>query len=217
MVLQGFERRLERLVESAFGRAFRSGVEPVEIGRRMVRELEADRQIGVRGPIVPNDFVVTVAPEDDERFAGHRDALTHELAESVREYARAEGYHFVGPVTVRLSTDDELRQGQFDVVATIVQGDATWRAAVVLPDGQRVALGDDVTLIGRLPDCAVHLSDAQSSRHHAEIRAGADGYRIRDLGSTNGTYLNGVAVQEHRLRDGDEIRIGSTVLRFEES
>jgi hypothetical protein len=217
VVLSAFERRLERLVEGAFGRAFRSGVQPVEIGRRMVRELETGREVGVRGTVAPNHYTVALAPDDAERFLPHREALARELEDAVRDYARTEGYHFLGPVTVDLAADESRRQGDFDVVATIVQGSDGWRAALVLPDGDRVALTADATVIGRLPDCAVRLSDPQSSRHHAEVRAGHDGYRLRDLGSTNGTYLNGVAVREHPLHDGDEIRIGSTVLRFEES
>ena len=218
MVLSGFERRLERLVEGAFGRAFRSGVEPVEVGRRIVRELEAARVLGVRGVTAPNEFVVSLAPEDHERFAAHLDALSRELTEAVRDYVRDEGYHFLGPVTVALAPDPARRRGDFGVEARIVQGSDGWRAAVVLPDGDRVALAQDSALIGRLPDCAIHLSDPQSSRHHAELRGdGHDGYRIRDLGSTNGTYVNGVAIVDQPLRDGDEIRIGSTVLRFEES
>ncbi len=135
----------------------------------------------------------------------------------MRDYTRSEGYHFLGPVTVELVADDARRVGDFDVAATIVQGSDAWRAVLVLPDGDRIALTADATVIGRLPDCAVRLSDPQSSRHHAEVRAGHGGYRLHDLGSTNGTYLNGVAVREHPLHDGDEIRIGSTVLRFEES
>jgi hypothetical protein len=217
VVLSAFERRLERLVEGAFGRAFKSGVQPVEIGRRMVRELEAGREVGVRGTIAPNHYVVSLAPDDADRFTAHREALSRELEDAVRDYARSEGYHFLGPVTVELVVDGSHRRGEFDVTATIVQGSDGWRAALVLPDGDRVALTNDATTIGRLPDCAVRLSDPQSSRHHAEVRAGNDGYRLRDLGSTNGTYLNGVAVREQRLHDGDEIRIGSTVLRFEES
>ena len=63
MGLQRFERRLERLVEGGFGKAFRSGLQPVEIGRRLVRELDAGRTLGVRGTVVPNHFVVLRLPK----------------------------------------------------------------------------------------------------------------------------------------------------------
>ena len=72
-------------------------------------------------------------------------------------------------------------------------------------------------MIGRLPDCAVALSDPQVSRHHAEVRPDHDGYRVVDLGSMNGTLVNGVAVAEHALRDGDVIVVGATSIRYEES
>ena len=72
-------------------------------------------------------------------------------------------------------------------------------------------------MIGRLPECAVALSDPQVSRHHAEVRPDHDGYRLVDLGSMNGTLVNGTAVRERVLHDGDEISVGATVMRFEAS
>ena len=75
MGLQRFERRLERLVEGAFGKAFRSGLQPVEIGRRLVREMDTGRTLGVRGTVVPNQFTVRVAEADLERFDGFHEAL----------------------------------------------------------------------------------------------------------------------------------------------
>ena len=87
MGLQRFERRLERLVEGAFTKAFRSGLQPVEIGRRLVRELDAGRTVGVRGMVAPNRFSVWLSAEDAERFAGFMDALQRELQDAVREHA----------------------------------------------------------------------------------------------------------------------------------
>jgi pSer/pThr/pTyr-binding forkhead associated (FHA) protein len=87
----------------------------------------------------------------------------------------------------------------------------------VLPDGGRVALGDEPTVIGRTPDCAIPLSDPQVSRRHAEVRRADFGFRVVDLGSTNGTQVNGVVVKEHSLADGDVISVGATSLRYQES
>ena len=98
MGLQRFERRLERLVEGAFTKAFRSGLQPVEIGRRLVREMDAGRTLGVRGRVAPNRFSVWLSPDDSERFSGFADALQRELQDAVREHARDENYHFIGPV-----------------------------------------------------------------------------------------------------------------------
>jgi hypothetical protein len=217
MGLQAFERRLERLVEGAFTKAFRSGLQPLEIGRRIVRELDAGRTVGVHGVVAPNHFTVVMSPEDFERFASFRDALARELADAAREHARDEKYHFVGPVVVELAEDEQRRQGDLRVDAAIEQGEGGWAAALVLADGSRVALGDEDATIGRLPDCVVALSDPQVSRHHAQLRRSPEGYRVIDLGSTNGTTVNGSPVADHLLRDGDAIGVGNTQIRFEES
>jgi hypothetical protein len=217
MGLQAFERRLERLVEGAFTKAFRSGLQPLEIGRRLVKEMDAGRTVGVHGVVAPNQFTVVLSPDDSERFASFRDALARELADAAREHARDEGYHFVGPVAVEFAEDNRRRQGDLRVEAVIAQGEGGWSATLVLPDARRVPLTEEAATIGRLPDCAVPLSDPQVSRHHAQVRRGPDGFHVVDLGSTNGTTVNGTVVSDQLLRDGDEIGVGNTAIRYEES
>jgi len=214
--LQGFERRLEQLVEGTFGKAFPSGLQPVEIGRKVTRTLDAERTVGVDGvPIAPNNLGVYLAAQDFDAFHDFADTLARELAEVAREHARAEGYHFVGPVTVTLVADDELRAGECDVAAEIHEGGRV--GSLVLPDGRRIPLGEEPSLIGRSPDSTVVIADPRASRRHAEIRPSGNGFMVADLGSMNGTVVNGATVREHVLQDGDELRIGSTTLRFEES
>ena len=213
---QGFERRLERLVEGSFSKAFRSGLEPVEVGRRLTRVLDAERSVGVDGvPVAPNNIGVYLSPDDFDRFESFADALARELAETAREHAKAEGYHFVGPVTVTLVADDELRAGECDIAAEIHEGLRV--GSLVLPDGRRVPLGEQPLVIGRNADCGIVVADARASRQHAEIRAQGNGFVVHDLDSMNGTLVNGTAVREHPLTDGDEVRLGNTVLRFEAS
>jgi hypothetical protein len=214
--MQGFERRLERLVEGSFSKAFRSGLEPVEVGRRLTRALDADRTMGVDGvPVAPNNIGVYLSPDDFERFHSFADALARELAEVAREHARAEGYAFVGPVTVTLVADDELGAGECDVAAEIHEGALV--GSLVLPDGRRVPLGEQTMVLGRMADCDVVVADPRSSRRHAEIRPSGSGFVITDLGSMNGTLVNGAPIREQPLADGDDIRLGNTMLRFEAS
>ena len=217
MGLQRFERRLEQLVEGTFSKAFRSGLQPVEIARRVVRDMDAGRTLGVRGTVVPNRFVIELSQEDVERFAGFQDALVNELADAAREHAREEGYHFEGPVEIEIATRERARRGDLRVHAEIVAGAGGPPGRVVLPDGRRVELGTETAIIGRMPDCALPLSDPQVSRHHAEIRKDDYGYRLVDMGSMNGTQVNGLLVREHVLTDGDVITVGATSLRYEES
>ncbi len=217
MGLQSFERRLERLVEGTFSKAFRSGLQPVEIGHRMVRELDARRTLGVRGPVVPNHIEVFLSPSDFERFESYGEVLARELAEAARSHANEEGFQFLGPVVVELVCDEEMHKGGLDVEASIVEGPGGRIGSLVLPDGSRRALGDDTILVGRLPDCEIVIDDPRVSRRHAEIKPEASGFRLIDLDSLNGTTVNGSSIRERVLVDRDVITIGSHSLRFEAS
>jgi hypothetical protein len=218
MGLQQFEEGLERLVEGTLAKPFRSNLQPVEIGRRLTREMDLHRRLGVHGLIAPNHFTITLAPTDVERFTNFLDALVRELADAAREHARIEGYTFVGPVEVQVFEGTRLRAGRFTVTAEVREGpDGLTLAEVVLPDGTRRALGADPLVVGRLPECGVVLGDPNVSRRHAEFRRVGDNVVVSDLGSTNGTRVNGMAVREQQLATGDEITVGSTVLVFEQS
>jgi hypothetical protein len=216
MGLQQFEQRLERLVEGVFAKAFRSGLQPLELGRRLAREMDLHRTVGVHGVIAPNDFRVAVSGSDNDRFASFSESLTRELSDAVREHARDQKYTFVGPIHVELEVDSSLGPGEFLVASDMVEAPGGARvAAISLPDGKRVTVADDAVTIGRTPDCDVNLSDPNVSRRHAEVRRQGDGFVVVDLGSTNGTRVNGQGVKVQTLDDGDEITVGATRLRFE--
>lgn len=220
MGLQSIEGRLERMVEGVFSRRTRGSIRPIELGRRLVREMDNNRSVDVKGRrIVPNDFTVLLSAGDHAGFSDIEDALTTELAEAAREYAREESYHFMGPVVVRLLVDNNLKTGRFGIVAQLKQAASGLGAgSLVLPSGERIELGEQVTTVGRLPDCTISISDSNVSRNHAEIRTGTNAYVAVDLGSTNGTMINGTRiVTEQRLNDGDIISFGSTHVRFEAS
>ncbi len=218
MGLQGFEQRLERLVEGVFAKTFRSGLKPVEVGRRLTRDMDLHRTLGVNGPLAPNHFTVALSTADSQQFESYSEVFTRELAEAAREHARTQGYGFVGPVHVQLNVDDSLTTGQFLVSSGFQE--APGGAAVgslYLEDGRRVEIGEQPLSIGRMPECDVSLSDPNVSRRHAEVRRQGAGFVVRDLGSTNGTRVNGATVKERVLNNGDEITVGATKLRFEAS
>jgi len=204
------------MVEGTFGKAFRSGLQPVELGRKVTREVDAHRQMGVHGvPVAPNNIGVYLSPEDFDRFESFAEPLARELSELVREHAREEGYQFVGAVAVHLVPDEDLREGECDIATEIT---ATTRVgSVVLADGRRVLLGEVTFTVGRLPDNDLVTADSKISRRHAEIRPAGNGYLLVDLQSTNGTRVNGTAIEEHLLVDGDRIAIGLTEFDFEAS
>lgn len=220
MGLQSLERRLERMVEGVFSRRTRGTIRPIELGRRLVREMDDNRSVDVKGRrIVPNDFTVLLSAKDHAGFTDIEDALTTELAEAAREYAREESYHFMGPVQVRLLVDNDLKVGRFGILSQLKQAaGGVGAGSLVLPSGERIELGEHVTTVGRLPECTITINDTNVSRNHAEIRTGVSAYIVVDLGSTNGTMVNGTRiVGEQRLNDGDIISFGSTHVRFEAS
>ena len=216
MGLQKFEGRLERLVEGTLAKPFKSNLQPVEIGRRLTREMDLHRRVGVRGLIAPNAFVVTLAPADVDRFSQFIDALSRELSDAAREHARIEGYSFVGPVEVEIFEGPSLKAGRFTVEAEVREdADGGFLAELILTDVRRVQIGAEPLVIGRLPECGVVLADSNVSRRHAELRRNGDSVVLTDLGSTNGTRVNGAPIRERVLASGDEVSVGSTRLIFE--
>lgn len=217
MGVQGFERRLERLLEGTFTRTSRGGVQPAELAARLRREMDLRRTLGTKGAIVPNDFEIALSDPDADAFEAFLDVLDRELVEEARDHARTLKAQFLGPISVRLVRDERLKPGRIEVQAEIVAGAGGTAGSLVLADGTRVTLGDDPTTLGRLSDCTVQIDDPQASRRHAEIRAVPDGHLLTDLGSLNGTSVNGRPTTEQVLADGDVITIGAVAIRYEAS
>ena len=126
MGLQSFEHGLERMVEGMFSRGSRSSIRPVELGRRLLREMDDHRSVDVKGRrIVPNSFSIALSPKDHAGFADIDEALNAELCETAREYARSEGYHFMGPVIVEMEVDNGLKPGRF-TTSSVTPGASRW-------------------------------------------------------------------------------------------
>ena len=205
------------MVEGTFSRLFRSTIRPVELGRRLVREMDDNRSVDVRGrTLVPNHFTVELSETDHEQFAEVSESLERELAEAAREHARDEGYVFMGPVSVHLELAQKQHAGSFQIVGRMKEGKGG-AGALLLPTGERLQLSEAVVTIGRKPESTIQLGDPNVSRNHAEIRPHGNGWMLVDLGSTNGTRVNGNRISSHELREGDEIAFGNTIVHFEAS
>ena len=205
------------MVEGAFSRAFKSGLRPVELGRRLIREMDDNRSVDVRGrTVVPNHFTIRVSSTDWAEFNDVSSTLERELGEAAREHARDEGYAFLGPVEVEMAEDETMHTGAFQIDGRLREG-VGGGGSLVLPNLERIPLGQDVITIGRRPDSTIVLADPNVSRNHAEIRPAGSGWVLVDLGSTNGSRVNGMRVGTQPLRDGDDITFGNTRIRFEAS
>jgi len=222
-VLQRFERRLEGMVQGAFARAFGGWVEPVEVAAALTREAEDKKAIVAAGRVlVPNSYVVELGRSDADRLREYDEPLRKELAAMVTEAAQERGWSFVGPVEVAFEEVDEQQTGAFQVRSAVVQGttgvtpapepppEADERPAASLQIGTRTIPLTGPVVLGRGVEADVQLPDTGVSRRHAQI----DGTRVEDLGSTNGTRVNGHRVQAADLQDGDRITLGGTEVVF---
>ncbi|MGE0028354.1 MAG: FhaA domain-containing protein [Thermoleophilia bacterium] len=284
-VLRNIEQKIEGLFERGFKRAFRSSLQPVELARKLAREMEDHKTISVSRVYVPNDFTVFLSPQDREGFASYERSLVTELGSYLDAHARGAGLSLVAPATVTLETDTDLRVGEFGIACrmadpppasaasavepeapeeeparaaamppppvevpvapppvpdppplpppvphqalegvsgTQVISAAEARAAGLTPEkmtlvvgGTRVALTKRVSTMGRSRDCDVVVPDPNASRTHAEIRHIGLDYFLVDMGSTNGTEVNGQVVKRHALADGDRIVVGTTEIAVE--
>jgi hypothetical protein len=270
-VFRDIERRIGGLVEGLFGRTFRSSVQPVELARKLAKEMDDHRTISIHRVYVPNTYTVYLNPADREQFAAYETQMCNELAEYLVEHARREGYSTATRPVVLLESEPDLAVGMFGIAvgadeggddrpgpaATVavpevppvpvppapvapvlpplpdeIPAGATMvyapepepepvpepsprERAVLIWDGRDVALDQEVFVIGRSSGCDIVVDDPNVSRRHAEVRRLGDGYSLVDLGSTNGTEVNGQRVGETSLMNGDVIGVGTTRLTFE--
>jgi hypothetical protein len=236
-VLRTLETKIADLVEGAFGRVFRSEITPVELARRLVREMDRHRQNSLSSTVVANHYVVWLSPADRRHFASIEDSLIEELATHLLEHARSERLALPSRPLIELRTDRRLSLGECGIEASLVNAPAPAVArraplapgepsqpvvAEILPQasidigGQRVPIGPAGSVIGRSTDADIVIAAHEISRRHAEILPDRDGWTITDLGSTNGVRLNGRTLGvPTRLQDGDVIEVGAVELIFE--
>jgi hypothetical protein len=121
MVLRAIEHKIEALFEGIFGRAFRTNVQPVELARKLAKEMDDHRTISVSRVYVPNEYTVYLSPEDRDQFEGYEASLKGELQEYLAEHARREQYALMTTPRVLMETDEDLDVGEFGIATRMVQ------------------------------------------------------------------------------------------------
>jgi hypothetical protein len=229
-VLRNLEDKIAGLVEGAFGRAFRSEIRPVELARRLAREMDRHRRPSLSSTYVPNEYVIWLSPADRRALEPIEEGLIEELSAYLLEHARAEHLALVSHPHVELRTDQRLALGECGIEANLVgrpsereivahrgpgAGPRAGQAYLTV-GGSRTPIGPRGVVIGRSPDADIVLSSTDVSRRHAEVVPDDDGWLLVDLGSTNGVRLNARNIGVPTLlTDGDVIEIGPTELQFE--
>jgi hypothetical protein len=196
----------------------------VELASALRRELDDKAAVLARGrAVVPNEFVIELSPDDFDRILDWgAEAMGEELQEGVAQHAASQRYAFVGPVSVTFEENPDLTVGDFRVRSATVRGAVAPAASsapssrhpIVQIDGQRYLLTGPVTVIGRGSDADIIVEDTGVSRRHVEIRLTPDGPVATDLGSTNGTFVEGHRITNALLVDGNTITVGRTDVVF---
>ncbi len=261
-VLRSLESKIAGLVEGTFSRAFRSEVRPVELARKLAREMEEHQSTALSRTYVPHEYRIFLSPRDRQRFAGYETALSDELAGYLLEHARREQLTLLARPVIEFETDPLLGLGEFGIQTGEVHPDAPERPgaseppargseppvrggepagrtmiyssagriaeplqerartreqkAILVHDGRRLVVGPEGVVVGRSRQCDVVLQDPNISRRHLEVRPRGGSWVVSDLGSTNGSRINGRWIEGSEVvKPGDEIEIGSTRLTFE--
>lgn len=211
MGLRRFERRLENLVEGTIDRVFRPGLSPLDIARRLAAEIDANIAAGPGGaPEAPNHFWVYLASADYDRLAGSGPGMITELERAARTHIQDERLNPAGAIQVELVEAPDYSVGAIHVHAGVDRTRPPAPAAMLIFEtGDRIELASPAT-IGRDDESTIVLHATDASRNHAVIEARGDMWFVQDLGSTNGTALNGSPIVESGLYHNDRLAFGST-------
>ncbi len=120
-MLRTIEQKIESLFEGVFGRAFRTHVQPVELARKLAKEMDDGKTVSVSRVYVPNEYSVYLSVEDRSQFATYEESLVDELEQYLAEHARREQYALLSAPRVLLHTDNDLTVGEFGIATRMVQ------------------------------------------------------------------------------------------------
>ena len=239
-------------MEGFFTRMFRSKLQPLEVGRRLQREMGENKTISVNRVYAPNDFRIFIGPDDYERFLPLQAGLLNEFSDVIIETAKQNRWNLTGRPQVVFIEEDDFGRGEFRIESSLTadEGEPAPAVATRQPDetdigatraismstaerlgvsgsgavlvarggsgrtGETITITRSPVVIGRLSSVDIVLADANVSRRHAELRRDVNGWKLKDLGSTNGTFVNDKPVTEDSLKDGDRLLFGNSELVF---
>ena len=228
------------MVEGSVARLFRSPVQPSEIAKRLERAMESQQMVSVRRVIVPNVYHCYLNPQDFAAFQPIRAEVEREMSNYLAELAQERDFTMLEHPLVELAEDPAVPRRTIQVIAetssspaqptrsdmtqvfqpsqTAQPTAATPRARLVLANSTRhIPLESTMLTVGRGLSNDIILEDTRVSRNHAQLRYRARRFWVADAGSTNGTFVNGEAIEERALNDGDIISLGGLELTFRES
>lgn len=208
------EHTLERAVNTAFAKTFKSGVQPVELTAALRREVDTHANVVARDRIlVPNVFTIGLARSDYDRMDAMGPTLIDELVRQLTKHAQSQGYQYSGAIQITLEPIIDRSVGMISVTSESVSGAVRWMGVLEIA-GRRYPLLRSRTVIGRGTDADITVDDSTISRKHCEILWDGSRAQAHDLGSTNGSLVNGRKLTTAALESGSVIEIGATRIAF---
>jgi hypothetical protein len=205
------------LIERAFAKTFPSDLEPAQIARKLIATMEAQTRDDDGRLRAPGVYAVYISPADYDRLSEHQAYLERAWANLLRDLAAKVGVVFdESRARVAMSARETVPLGAIEIETGARPRATKFRLLTVegVPPGAVYAV-EGTLRIGRSDDSDIVLNDPSVSRTHAAVEISGGRAVLRDLDSTNGTFLNGRRIRAETLRDGDEVKLGNTRLRFE--
>ena len=235
-LLDNLEQRLDRIVNGSFSKAFKSEVQPVELGAALQQEIDNRADTITGQTVVPNIFIIELGSVDHERLETYFETLSVELGALADAYSSEQRYTTVDSAHISFDLDSELETGVFRIRSTAAKRPADVIAASLVAQdvtpqvpltsftpeatpyltsitGEEFKITKSVTNIGRGVEADIQIDDTSVSRLHCAIVLGSE-VLVRDLGSTNGTVVDGARATESLLRDGSIIKVGNITLTY---
>jgi Protein of unknown function (DUF3662)/Inner membrane component of T3SS, cytoplasmic domain len=228
-LLSRVESVFETVAEGGFRRLFSPRLQPIEVARVLEREMGNRKIVGTASIDVPNRFIARLNPADYERFSAFGGSVERDVAAYLDRRADEEGLRPLGRIQVELQSDESVARSMVKAEALIaaapaptsgIQLDRTSVLPSVAParpgrtlvmtaeDGQELRVSTQPVRIGRGVDNDLVVPDVRVSRHHAAVEPAGDGWVVRDMNSTNGTYLDGGRVNEALVNAEAELSLG---------
>lgn len=210
--LEKAEERIETAVNSLFSRFSKAELQPVEITQAIRSAMDlAAKTDAVGSTVVPHRYLLLVHPSDSQRVTP---AILSAIRSEISRYAAGRNFRLVSSLELNVSVDDKIQKGRIRVGSVPVDTSANWQP-VLLVGNQRFELKLGTSTVGRDEKADVAIDDRGLSRFHFEIAWNGEVAAVRDLQSTNGTFLDGVRVSELVLRSGSKISAGRSEFEFQ--
>lgn len=241
--IRNLENIFEKYIEGFFNKKFSSGLQPVEIAKQLVKEMQRQKNIGVANIYVPNSYSIYLNKDDYERISPYREAVETELVGYLEEEAKVKNYTILGKPLIEIKEDDTIKSN-FRVascyteplpqppslaevsdtrVFTKVNANKVVNSSVIAlltviegsDSGFQIKAGAKRINIGRREGNELPLTDASTSRLHAYLVFEDGVHVLYDAKSLNGTYVDDHRITRKILQNSNRIKVGSTIILYE--